>query len=113
MIIVCTWGSRVAKSGRVGIGSGPVFGGGCIRLVSGLEMWKEKSWASGSIRVSLLKEWSAYGAGVPLVLDQRQSVVQYYVPYLSAIQLYGQSDKKLNAKPRYWHFICRAMLLCV
>ncbi|KAL5161252.1 hypothetical protein HKD37_07G018573 [Glycine soja] len=40
------------------------------------------------------------------------SVVQYYVPYLSAIQLYGQSDKKLNAKPRYWHFICRAMLLC-
>ena len=56
MIIVCTWGSRVAKSGRVGIGSGPVFGGGCIRLVSGLEMWKEKSWASGSIRVSLLKE---------------------------------------------------------
>ncbi|KAG4991973.1 hypothetical protein JHK87_025430 [Glycine soja] len=47
------------------------------------------------------KEWSAYGAGVPLVLDQRQSVVQYYVPYLSAIQLYGQSDKKSNAKPRY------------
>eukprot|EP00256_Glycine_max_P063172 XP_014632879.1 uncharacterized protein LOC100802473 [Glycine max] len=50
---------------------------------------------------------------VPLVLDLRISVVQYYVPYLSAIQLYGQSDKKLNAKPRYWHFICRAMLLCV
>ncbi|KAL2626032.1 hypothetical protein AAZV13_07G086800 [Glycine max] len=43
---------------------------------------------------------------VPLVLDLRISVVQYYVPYLSAIQLYGQSDKKLNAKPRYWHFIC-------
>jgi len=59
------------------------------------------------------KEWSAYGAGVPLVLDQRQSVVQYYVPYLSAIQLYGQSDKKSNAKPRYWRFICRTMLLCV
>ena len=59
------------------------------------------------------KEWSAYGAGVPLVLDQRQSVVQYYVPYLSAIQLYGQSDKKSTAKPRYWRFICRTMLLCV
>ncbi|QCD92217.1 hypothetical protein DEO72_LG5g278 [Vigna unguiculata] len=47
------------------------------------------------------KEWSVYGAGVPLVLDQRQSVVQYYVPYLSAIQLYSQSDKKSNTKPRY------------
>ncbi|KAK7314590.1 hypothetical protein VNO77_33116 [Canavalia gladiata] len=47
------------------------------------------------------KEWSAYGAGVPLLLDQGQSVVQYYVPYLSAIQLYGQSAKRSNAKPRY------------
>ncbi|XP_027357728.1 uncharacterized protein LOC113867017 [Abrus precatorius] len=47
------------------------------------------------------KEWSAYGVGVPLLLDQRQSVVQYYVPYLSAIQLYGQSAKKFNAKPRF------------
>ncbi|KAG2400049.1 BTB/POZ domain-containing protein [Vigna angularis] len=47
------------------------------------------------------KEWSAYGAGVPLVLDQRQSVVQYYVPYLSAIQLYGQSNRKSNTKSRY------------
>ncbi|URD88252.1 Heparan-alpha-glucosaminide [Musa troglodytarum] len=34
------------------------------------------------------KEWSAYGAGVPLVLNGSDSVVQYYVPYLSAIQLY-------------------------
>lgn len=47
------------------------------------------------------KEWSAYGAGVPLLLDQRESVVQYYVPYLSAIQLYGQPTEKLSAKPRY------------
>ncbi|XP_031110663.1 uncharacterized protein LOC116014846 [Ipomoea triloba] len=34
------------------------------------------------------KEWSAYGAGVPLVLNESDSVVQYYVPYLSGIQLY-------------------------
>ncbi|WOL03276.1 hypothetical protein Cni_G11996 [Canna indica] len=34
------------------------------------------------------KEWSAYGAGVPLVMNGSDSVVQYYVPYLSAIQLY-------------------------
>ncbi|KAI4347207.1 hypothetical protein L6164_008040 [Bauhinia variegata] len=47
------------------------------------------------------KEWSAYGAGVPLELDQSESVVQYYVPYLSGIQLYGQSDEKSKAKPRY------------
>ncbi|KAL5226259.1 hypothetical protein ABZP36_014524 [Zizania latifolia] len=35
------------------------------------------------------REWSAYGAGVPLLLDGCDGVVQYYVPYLSAIQLYG------------------------
>ncbi|XP_060197591.1 uncharacterized protein LOC132626661 [Lycium barbarum] len=33
-------------------------------------------------------EWSAYGAGVPLVLNQSDYVIQYYVPYLSGIQLY-------------------------
>ena len=38
------------------------------------------------------KEWSAYGAGVPLVLNGSNSVVQYYVPYLSGIQLYGESS---------------------
>ncbi|KAG0497325.1 hypothetical protein HPP92_002016 [Vanilla planifolia] len=39
------------------------------------------------------KECSAYGAGVPLVLDGCDSVVQYYVPYLSAIQIYLDSSK--------------------
>ncbi|WVZ71442.1 hypothetical protein U9M48_020029 [Paspalum notatum var. saurae] len=34
-------------------------------------------------------EWSAYGAGVPLLLNGTDGVVQYYVPSLSAIQLYG------------------------
>ncbi|XP_050219561.1 uncharacterized protein LOC126669954 [Mercurialis annua] len=34
------------------------------------------------------KEWSAYGAGVPLLLNGSESVIQYYVPYLSGIQLY-------------------------
>lgn len=38
------------------------------------------------------KEWSAYGAGVPLLLDDGSDcVVQYYVPYLSGLQLYGHS----------------------
>ncbi|KAK6925285.1 Protein of unknown function DUF789 [Dillenia turbinata] len=36
------------------------------------------------------KEWSAYGVGVPLVMGHGgDCVVQYYVPYLSGIQLYG------------------------
>ncbi|KAL2904798.1 DNA-directed RNA polymerase subunit beta' [Bienertia sinuspersici] len=39
------------------------------------------------------KEWSAYGAGVPLVLNGSDSVVQYYVPYLSGIQLYVDQSK--------------------
>ncbi|XP_008802604.1 uncharacterized protein LOC103716400 [Phoenix dactylifera] len=33
-------------------------------------------------------EWSVYGAGVPVVLNNGETVVQYYVPYLSAIQIY-------------------------
>lgn len=32
-------------------------------------------------------EWSAYGAGVPIVLNGSDTVMQYYVPSLSAIQL--------------------------
>ncbi|KAG0450018.1 hypothetical protein HPP92_026988 [Vanilla planifolia] len=40
------------------------------------------------------KEWSAYGVGVPLVLNGRDSVVQYYVPYLSGIQLYASSSSQ-------------------
>lgn len=33
-------------------------------------------------------EWSAYGAGAPIVLNSGETVVQYYAPYLSAIQIY-------------------------
>ena len=33
-------------------------------------------------------EWSAYGAGVPIRLTNGESLVQYYVPYLSAIQIF-------------------------
>ncbi|GER46884.1 hypothetical protein STAS_23947 [Striga asiatica] len=34
------------------------------------------------------REWSVYGVGVPLLLNGNDSVVQYYVPSLSGIQLY-------------------------
>lgn len=33
-------------------------------------------------------EWSAYGAGVPIALNGSDTAMQYYVPSLSAIQLY-------------------------
>eukprot|EP01018_Ginkgo_biloba_P003773 Gb_15000 [translate_table: standard] len=36
-------------------------------------------------------EWSAFGAGVPIILNGEETVVQYYVPYLSAVQLYVSS----------------------
>ncbi|XP_071687239.1 uncharacterized protein [Rutidosis leptorrhynchoides] len=45
------------------------------------------------------KEWSAYGAGVPIILNDSDSVVQYYVPYLSGIQLY-MDPLKSSAKSR-------------
>ncbi|XP_010547002.1 PREDICTED: uncharacterized protein LOC104818901 [Tarenaya hassleriana] len=38
-------------------------------------------------------EWSVYGAGVPLLLSESDSVVQYYVPYLSGLQLYIDPTK--------------------
>ncbi|RCV40107.1 hypothetical protein SEVIR_9G024800v4 [Setaria viridis] len=46
------------------------------------------------------REWSAYGAGVPLVLNGSDSVVQYYVPYLSAIQLYADPSRPTSRNRR-------------
>ncbi|CAD6226269.1 unnamed protein product [Miscanthus lutarioriparius] len=46
------------------------------------------------------KEWSFYGAGVPLVLSGSESVIQYYVPYLSGIQLYADPSK-LSSRTRH------------
>ncbi|KAL3509417.1 hypothetical protein ACH5RR_028818 [Cinchona calisaya] len=37
-------------------------------------------------------EWSAYGAGVPISLDNGETLVQYYVPYLSAIQIFTSNS---------------------
>eukprot|EP01018_Ginkgo_biloba_P025191 Gb_00621 [translate_table: standard] len=45
-------------------------------------------------------EWSAYGAGVPVLMNGSDYAIQYYVPYLSAIQLYIESSK-LSIKTRY------------
>lgn len=43
-------------------------------------------------------EWSAYGAGVPIVLNGKETVMQYYVPYLSAIQLYTSVSLPRNRR---------------
>ncbi|CAN4117513.1 unnamed protein product [Withania somnifera] len=37
-------------------------------------------------------EWSAYGAGIPTRLDTGETLVQYYVPYLSAIQIFTSNS---------------------
>uniref|UniRef100_A0A1D1Z0S4 Uncharacterized protein n=1 Tax=Anthurium amnicola TaxID=1678845 RepID=A0A1D1Z0S4_9ARAE len=41
-------------------------------------------------------EWSAYGAGAPLRLSNHETVVQYYTPFLSAIQIY--TEKSVNLR---------------
>uniref|UniRef100_A0A0D9ZFB7 Uncharacterized protein n=1 Tax=Oryza glumipatula TaxID=40148 RepID=A0A0D9ZFB7_9ORYZ len=46
------------------------------------------------------REWSAYGAGVPLLLNGSDSVTQYYVPYLSAIQLYADPSRSVSRTRR-------------
>ncbi|XP_039142593.1 uncharacterized protein LOC120279971 [Dioscorea cayenensis subsp. rotundata] len=46
------------------------------------------------------QEWSAYGAGVPLLLNGSDSVVQYYVPYLSGMQLYVELNRQRDSTRR-------------
>lgn len=43
------------------------------------------------------REWSAYGVEVPLLLNGSDSVKQYYVPYLSGIQLYVEPHRQRSA----------------
>ncbi|XP_057483391.1 uncharacterized protein LOC130770103 [Actinidia eriantha] len=47
------------------------------------------------------KEWSVYGAGVPLLLKGEDSIIQYYVPYLSGIQLYVEQLKSSSRFRRH------------
>ncbi|XP_057425239.1 uncharacterized protein LOC130718639 [Lotus japonicus] len=34
------------------------------------------------------EEWSAWGVGTPVMLEDGDTLIQYYVPYLSAIEIY-------------------------
>lgn len=46
------------------------------------------------------REWSAYGAGTNVVLEDGESVTQYYVPYLSALQIYTNKSVAASRIPR-------------
>ncbi|CAH9099259.1 unnamed protein product [Cuscuta epithymum] len=37
---------------------------------------------------SCYDEWSVYGVGVPIRLDNGENIVQYFIPYLSALQIF-------------------------
>lgn len=45
-----------------------------------------------------LYEWSAYGASTNVALPNGETVVQYFAPYLSAIQLYTNEMCMLPAR---------------
>lgn len=57
-------------------------------------------------------EWSAYGAGVPITLDSGETLVQYYVPYLSAIQIFT-SNSSVNSFRYQIHFSTSKFSFCV
>ncbi|KAH6769628.1 hypothetical protein C2S52_014431 [Perilla frutescens var. hirtella] len=46
------------------------------------------------------REWSVYGVGVPLLWNESDSVVQYYVPSLSGIQLYIDPTRRVVEQRR-------------
>ncbi|KAL4374347.1 hypothetical protein S245_016968 [Arachis hypogaea] len=45
-------------------------------------------------------EWSAYGASAPVMLESGDTVIQYYVPYLSAIQIYTNKSVQASRSRR-------------
>ncbi|KAJ1684953.1 hypothetical protein LUZ63_016343 [Rhynchospora breviuscula] len=62
---------------------------------------KARAWRNSEAPYFLLsdlwdsfEEWSVYGAGVPVVANGCDSMVQYYVPYLSGMQLYGEPRRQ-------------------
>ncbi|KAH6788923.1 hypothetical protein C2S51_003929 [Perilla frutescens var. frutescens] len=61
-------------------------------------------------------EWSACGAGVPVISDDGQKLIQYFVPYLSAIQIFTShssanclrwdrcsSEEGMSEHDSFWH----------
>ncbi|KAF8409320.1 hypothetical protein HHK36_005394 [Tetracentron sinense] len=52
---------------------------------------------------SCYDEWSVYGAGVPIGLSNKETVVQYYVPYLSAIQIFTSNSSLTSFRYPIYH----------
>ncbi|KAJ6369371.1 hypothetical protein OIU76_027747 [Salix suchowensis] len=48
-------------------------------------------------------EWSAYGAGTRVVLSCGETIMQYYVPYLSAIQIYSNKSVVASRNSREYN----------
>ncbi|KAL6652341.1 hypothetical protein ACP70R_011266 [Stipagrostis hirtigluma subsp. patula] len=48
-------------------------------------------------------EWSTCGVGTPVRLPSGETVVQYFVPYLSAIQLYTNNNNVPTPQSLGWH----------
>lgn len=43
------------------------------------------------------REWNALGTGMPVVMNEKEHVVQYYhVPSLSGIQIYGEDSPQIS-----------------
>ncbi|KAI5074108.1 hypothetical protein GOP47_0010069 [Adiantum capillus-veneris] len=70
-----------------------------LRNAQGSEMC-EKGFFSLNDLWESFGEWSAYGVGVPILLDHKETVMQYYVPYLSGIQLYAHTVNTQIPKSR-------------
>jgi hypothetical protein len=77
----------------------------CLRD-SVLNKWWTPSEAESAEYFSLGDLWdhynesSVYGTGVPIGLNTGETVVQYYVPYLSALQIYTSSDIRSSSNFR-------------
>ncbi|KAJ6861825.1 hypothetical protein NC651_037779 [Populus alba x Populus x berolinensis] len=48
-------------------------------------------------------EWSAYGAGTQVALSSGETIRQYYVPYLSAIQIYSNKSVVASRNSREYN----------
>ncbi|GLJ54786.1 hypothetical protein SUGI_1176750 [Cryptomeria japonica] len=65
----------------------------CLRELASNKFWKSSN--AESVQYYSLgdlwecyDEWSSYKADVPIQLNRKEIVVQYYIPYHSALQIY-------------------------
>ncbi|XVE49659.1 hypothetical protein DITRI_Ditri01bG0099300 [Diplodiscus trichospermus] len=76
----------------------------CIQTCNGCSQTRENDIVEGFTLSELWNayaEWSIYGVGVPILLNNEERVVQYYSPSLSALQIYTKKpfSSSSSAKP--------------